>query len=150
MENPLSISPRSSNSAFKKPEQTFQVELVTNPLLSPKISVDGNVVQVPGTLLLTPGIHVFAALGNVQDLIVSYTFDQWQVNGRKVSYNSTAPITITGPCTVTAQYMLYQSVVQAPALQKFPKPESGLPSNEPILILNNPPPPSNNQAYQER
>jgi hypothetical protein len=148
MDNPLSISRNSPNPTKQTP--TFEVQIVTNPTLPIKIAVDGHTVQVPGTILLTPGAHTFYADPQIQQLLTVYTFDQWIANATGMSYRNTATLMLTGPCTVTAQYMLGQSGITPAAPDSLPNPNGPMTPN---LILINPGPteglPSNKEPVRE-
>ena len=137
MSNPfdaLSISNRPQQASLQKP--TCEVQVTTNPLLAAKISVDGKIIQVPGTIMLTPDLHTFSAISLISVIDITYGFDSWIVNGKCVSYNPTTVININGPCTITAQYMLAQAGANAPAAaDSLPNPRGPMTPN---LILNNP------------
>jgi hypothetical protein len=137
MSNPydtLSISNQPQKAIVQQP--TCEVQVTTNPLLVVPISIDGKLIQVPGTQMLTPGQHTISASSVVPGLLVTYSFDSWFVNGKCVSYSPTTVINITGPCTITAQYMLGQADQNSPAApDSLPNPRGPMTPN---LILNNP------------
>jgi hypothetical protein len=113
-----------------------QIQIQTNPLIAAKISIDGQVFTAPTTVNLAPGQHKFSAVSKVPYEFITYGFDCWELNGKTVSYMATALITITGACTVTAQYMLAESGVNAPASpDSLPNPQGPLTPN---LVLENP------------
>jgi len=133
-----------------KQQQTFQIQVTTNPQLPVKITVDGQLILVPGTINLAAGVHTFCADTQVQQLLTIYGFDQWIAYGKAASYKNIASINITGPCTIIAQYMLAQSGITPAAPDSLPNPTGPMTPN---LILRNPGPteglPTNPNAYRE-
>ena len=131
----LSVSSQTRKNQLKQ-EPACEVQVMTNSFLAAKIAVDGKVIQAPEIIMLTPGSHTFSAISAVSQLDITYGFDQWIANGKCLSYNSTTMINITGPCTITAQYMLAQAGQNAPvAPDSLPNPRGPMTPN---LILNNP------------
>lgn len=101
-------------SKAKAQSTSVQVQLYSNPIPT-ILAVDGVEVETPAKINLSPGLHTFAAVPKSPDLLVTYGFDKWQNNGVLVSYDSTAKINITGPCLITAQYMMIEATVNSPA-----------------------------------
>jgi hypothetical protein len=139
MSNPfdaLSVSNQTPKAQFRQ-EPSCEVQVMTNPLLAAKICIDGQLIHGAGTVMLTPGMHTFSAISNISELDITYSFDQWTNNGKSISYNPTTMINITGPCTITAQYILGQAGVNAPVgtADSLPNPRGPMTPN---LILNNP------------
>jgi hypothetical protein len=91
-----------------KAKQAVPVTVMSNPIRT-ILLIDGQEVETPAHISLTLGQHRFAAAPKSPNLVVLYGFDRWTVNGKTVSYGTTATINITAPATVTAQYMIAQS-----------------------------------------
>jgi len=135
--NALSMSPPTMESLGS--QGTIEIQLMVNPLLPAKISIDGQLYTAPTTINLAPGPHQFSAISNIADPNtpwITFTFQGWLINGQYVSPNATTIIALIGDATLTAQYMLGQSGWGAPARpDSLPNPNGPMTPN---LILNNP------------
>jgi len=96
-----------------------QVSLLSNPVQA-YIAVDGVEVETPAVITLMPGVHTFAAPPKSQDLMVTYGFNEWTVDGQVVSYGAVAQIAIAGPCTVKAEYMMINAGIATIATNNTP------------------------------
>jgi len=89
--------------------QTVQVSIKSNPIRT-IILVDGKTeVTTPQVILLKPGLHKFNAISVSPDLLVTYGFNYWQVNGRAISYAPTIELNIRESMVLTAQYMMVEA-----------------------------------------
>jgi len=89
----------------------LQVQLTSKPIQT-IILVDGKeLVTTPKTITLTKGTHRFAAVTKSPDLVLTYGFISWTVNGSLASLNSVADINITKPTTITANFIVSESGV---------------------------------------
>ena len=135
--NALSMGPPTMDSLGNR--GTIEVQLMTNPLLPAKVSVDGKLYTAPTTINLAPGPHQFSAITNIPDPTtpyVTFSFQCWQINGRCTSQNATTIITVIGNVTLTARYMLGESGWGAPARpDSLPNPNGPMTPN---LVLKNP------------
>ena len=91
-----------------KAEQVVPVSVNANPIKT-VLLIDGYEVETPIRVNLKPGKHTFTAVPKSPNLVVLYGFDRWTVNGQTISYSTVAAINITGPATITAQYMIAES-----------------------------------------
>jgi hypothetical protein len=91
-----------------------QIQIQSNPIPT-ILSVDGVEIETPATIMLSPGVHTFAAVPKSPDLLITYGFDKWQLNGVTVGYMTTTQINITGPSVITAQFMMIEAGVNSPA-----------------------------------
>jgi hypothetical protein len=90
---------------------TVQVALTSKPIRT-VILVDGkDLVATPKTITLTKGKHTFAAVPKSPDLVLTYAFHSWTLNGQVASHSPTAQINITKPAVVTANFLVSQSGV---------------------------------------
>jgi len=90
---------------------TVQVFLTSKPIWT-VILVDGKeLVTTPKTIALTKGRHKFAAVPQSPDLVLTYGFHSWAVNGYPVSHNTITEINITQPTTITANFLVTESGV---------------------------------------
>jgi len=88
---------------------TVQVALTSKPIRT-IILVDGkDLVATPKTITLTKGKHTFAAVPKSPDLVLTYGFYGWTINGYAVSHNTITEINITKPTTITANFLVTQS-----------------------------------------
>jgi len=86
-----------------------QVYLTSKPIRT-IILVDGKeLVTTPKTIALSKGKHKFSAVPKSPDLVLTYGFRCWTVNGYPVSYNTIAEINITQPTTITANFLVTES-----------------------------------------
>jgi hypothetical protein len=91
-----------------KAKPAFPVTVTANPIKT-ILLIDGQEIETPTRINLTPGQHTFIAIPKSPNLVVLYGFDRWTQNGQTVSYNTKATINITGPATITAQYTISES-----------------------------------------
>ena len=91
-----------------KAKPVFPVTVYANPIRT-ILLIDGQEIETPAKISLTPGKHTFIAVPKSPDLVVLYGFDRWTQNGKTISYNTKTTINITGPTTITAQYMIAES-----------------------------------------
>jgi hypothetical protein len=84
------------------------VTITANPIRT-ILLVDGQEIETPTKLNLSPGQHTFIAVPKSPDLVVLYGFDRWTINGKTVSYNTKITPIITAPALITAQYMIAES-----------------------------------------
>lgn len=96
--------------ALAKPT-LVEVQVVANPGKTVILIDDTIEVTTPKTIQLKPGKHKFAAVPTTPDLLVTYGFNCWTVNGIAVGFLPTATINITQSCRVTAQFTIIQSGV---------------------------------------
>jgi len=90
-----------------KPSVT--VFLTSNPIRT-IILVDGKeLVTTPKTIALSKGTHRFAVVTKSPDLVLTYGFISWTVNGSLASLNSVADINITKPTTIMANFIVSES-----------------------------------------
>lgn len=94
-------------SAARAQPAAINVAVMSNPIRT-KILVDNRLeVTTPKTLILSPGVHTFAAVAKSPDTLVTYQLDRWTVNGEAVAYDSpTLRLNVTGPCEIRAEYTL--------------------------------------------
>jgi len=92
--------------ALAKP--TVQVALTSKPIPT-VILVDDKLVATPKILSLPKGTHKFAAVPKSPDLVLTYAFRSWTLNGQVASHSPTAQINITKPAVVTANFLVSQS-----------------------------------------
>jgi hypothetical protein len=93
--------------ALAKP--TVQVALTSKPIPTMILVDDKQLVATPKTITLTKGKHTFAAVPKSPDLVLTYAFRSWTLNGQVASYSPTAQINITKPAVVTANFLVSQS-----------------------------------------
>ena len=90
---------------------TVQVFLTSKPIRT-IILVDGKeLVTTPKAIALPKGKHKFAAVPQSPDLVLTYGFYNWTVNGYPVSHNTITEINITQPTTITANFLVTESGV---------------------------------------
>jgi len=88
---------------------TVQVFLTSKPIRT-IILVDGKeLVATPKAIALTKGTHKFATVPKSPDLVLTYAFRSWTLNGQVASHSPTAQINITKPAVVTANFLVSQS-----------------------------------------
>jgi len=88
---------------------SVQVYLTSNPIRTIILVDDKELVTTPKTIALTKGKHKFAAIPKSPDLILTYGFISWTVNGYPASLNSVAEINITKPTRITANFIVSES-----------------------------------------
>lgn len=96
---------------FFRPKPTVKVALNSNPIRTVILVDDRIEVVTPKTITLTPGKHKFSAVSKSPNLQMTYAFHKWTVNGKVVSHEPTATITITKPSVITAQFLMVESGV---------------------------------------
>jgi hypothetical protein len=92
----------------------IKIQVQSNPIRT-ILSIDGQEIETPATIMLSPGAHVFSSVQKSPDLLVTWGFDKWQYNGQTVSFMSTAQVNITEPCIITAQFMMIEATANSPA-----------------------------------
>jgi len=95
--------------ALAKP--TVQVALTSKPIPTVILVDDKLEVATPKILSLPKGTHKFAAVPKSPDLVLTYAFRSWTLNGQVASHSPTAQINITKPAVVTANFLVSQSGV---------------------------------------
>jgi len=90
---------------------TVQVSLTSKPIRTIILVDDKQLVATPKTIKLTKGKHRFAAVPKSPDLVLTYGFHSWTINGQVASHNPTAEINITHPTVITANFLVTQSGV---------------------------------------
>ena len=90
---------------------TVQVALTSKPIRTIILVDDKLEVATPKTITLTKGKHTFAAVPKSPDLVLTYAFHSWTLNGQVASHSPTAQINITKPAVVTANFLVSQSGV---------------------------------------
>lgn len=88
---------------------TVQVALTSKPIRTIILVDDKQLVATPKTIALTKGKHTFAAVPKSPDLVLTYGFHSWTLNGYPVSHNTKTEINITKPTTITANFLVTQS-----------------------------------------
>ena len=88
---------------------TVQVALTSKPIRTIILVDDKELVTTPKTIGLTRGKHKFAAVPKSPDLVLTYGFYNWTVNGYPVSHNTITEINITQPTTIMANFLVTQS-----------------------------------------
>ena len=88
---------------------TVQVALTSKPIRTIILVDDKELVTTPKTIALTKGTHKFAAVSKSPDLVLTYGFHSWTVNGYPLSHNTTLEVNITQPTTLTANFLVTQS-----------------------------------------
>jgi hypothetical protein len=88
---------------------TVQVALTSKPIRTIILVDDKQLVATPKTITLPKGKHTFAAVPKSPDLVLTYAFHSWTLNGQVASHNPTAQINITHPTTITANFLVTQS-----------------------------------------
>jgi len=87
---------------------TFQVALHSRPVRT-ILLIDNIEVATPKTIRLTKGKHRFSAVTKSPDLMLTYGFYKWVINGVTVSHNPTLEINITAPTVITAMFTVTQA-----------------------------------------
>jgi hypothetical protein len=90
---------------------TVQVALTSKPIRTIILVDDKQLVATPKTIALPKGKHTFAAVPKSPDLVLTYAFHSWTLNGQVASHSPTAQINITKPAVVTANFLVSQSGV---------------------------------------
>jgi len=73
------------------------------------ILVDDKLIEAPKTISLTKGKHKFSAVTKSPDLMLTYGFYKWAMNGVTVSHNPTVEINIIKPAIITAMFRVTQA-----------------------------------------
>lgn len=94
---------------FFRPKPTIQVTLNSNPIRTIILIDDKYEVATPKTIKLTKGKHKFSAVSISPNLLLTYGFHKWTVNGTSASYKPTTEINVTQPITITAKFLVTES-----------------------------------------
>lgn len=89
---------------------TYNVKILSNPIKT-AILVDDKEVVTPQILALRKGKHTFKAVSKSPNLLLTYGFHKWSVNGIPASYQPTSEINITGPSIVVAYFQMIEAGV---------------------------------------
>jgi len=88
---------------------TVKVTLNSNPIRTVVLIDDKIEVATPKTIALTKGKHKFSAISITPDLMLTYGFHKWTINGITVSHNPTTQLNIPRPCIITANFMVTEA-----------------------------------------
>lgn len=87
---------------------TYKVRIASTPVRT-VLLVDGKaLVETPAIIELMPGIHTLKAVLKSPDLLVTYGFDRWTVNGREAGFNNTLTFNVSGPTVVQANFRMIE------------------------------------------
>jgi len=100
--------------AWAKPET---VKLTSNPIKTAILVDDKWLYVTPATISLPRGIHTFKAVARSPNLLKTFQFDKWVVNGVPIQYdNPTLTIKIDKPTTIRADFILAEAGIYPPIL----------------------------------
>jgi len=88
---------------------SVQVLLTSKPIRTVILVDNKELVTTPKTIALTKGKHRFAAVTKSPDLVLTYGFISWTVDGFPASLNSVTEINITKPTTIMANFIVSES-----------------------------------------
>jgi len=88
---------------------SVKVFLTSHPIRTVILVDEKELVTTPQTIPLTPGTHKFAAVSKSPDLVLTYAFISWTVNGHLASKNEITEINITQPTTISANFTVSES-----------------------------------------
>lgn len=88
-----------------------QVFLTSKPIRTVILVDDKEYVTTPKTIGLSSGKHKFAAVPQSPDLVLTYGFRSWTVNGYTVSHDTITEINITQPMLISANFLVSESGV---------------------------------------
>jgi len=89
----------------------MQVTLTSKPIPTVILVDDTELVTTPKTIRLSKGKHKFAAVPTSPDLVLTYGFHAWTINGQVASYNTTTEINVTQHSLITANFLVSESGV---------------------------------------
>jgi len=88
---------------------SVQVLLTSKPIRTVILVDNKELVTTPKTIALTKGKHRFATVTKSPDLVLTYGFISWTVDGFPASLNSVTEINITKPTTIMANFIVSES-----------------------------------------
>jgi len=94
---------------FFRPKPIVKVVLNSNPIRT-VLLIDGKIeVATPKIMALSKGKHRFSAISISPDLMLTYGFHKWAINGVPVSHSPTIELNIARPCVITASFIVTEA-----------------------------------------